>query len=246
MTQSSPVNNTLAPLRNVLAFKTMVQRLDDRTAGLPGMGCFYGPSGFGKTMASIYCANAHGACLVQVKSVWTQRALCEAILAELGVKPERLVWRMVAQIGDALAQANVPLIIDEADFLVQKKMIEIVRDIYEGSFVPVILIGEEALPSKLRQWERINSRMLERVQAEPIDEEDFGHLVKIRCPGLTLDARLGAAIRTASAGSARLIVNNPDTVRLRARTMGIQQVSLKDMGNVTLHDGKAPQMRRFG
>ena len=247
MTRSSQINNTLAPLRNVLAFRTMLQRLDDRSAGLTGMGCFYGPAGFGKTMASIYSANARGACLVQCESTWTVKTLCLVILEELGLKPARTTPEMSRQIQQALAQDDIPLIVDEADFLVSKKSVEILRDIYEKSGVPVILVGEEALPSKLRRWERIHSRMLERVAAEPLDDEDFGHLVAIRCPDVAISQDLAAAIKLASKGSARLIVNNLDTVRLRAAQLGGKgEMALADLGGIGLHDGTPPQMRRFG
>lgn len=245
MTQSSQTNNTLAPLRNVLAFRTMLQRLDDRSAGLAGMGCFYGPAGFGKTMASIYCANQRGACLVQCESTWTVKTLCQVILEELGIKPARTTPEMSRQIQQALAMENIPLIVDEADYLVTKKSVEILRDIYEKSGVPVILVGEEALPAKLRQWERIHSRMLERVAAEPLDDEDFGHLKRIRCRDVELSSELSAAIKAASRGSARLIVNNLDTVRQRARVLGKAELDLSDLGTVRLHDGTAPELRRF-
>lgn len=42
-------------------------------------------------------------------------------------------------------------------------MVEIARDIYEGSGSPVILIGEEHLPKKLEQWEHVHGRMLDWV-----------------------------------------------------------------------------------
>lgn len=245
MTQSSQTHNTLAPLRNVLNFTTMLRRLEDRSHGLAGMGCFYGPSGFGKTMASIYAANARQACLVQVKSVWTQKALCEAILAELGAQPEKVIYRMVDQIGNILVLENRALIIDEADFLVKKKMIEIVRDIYEVSGVPVVMVGEEKLPSKLQQWERVNSRMLERVAAQPLDDEDFALLMGIRCKGIQVAEDLQAAIKTASKGSARLMVNNLDTARLRAEMAGVKTVTLSEFSAAELHTGLPPQMRRF-
>ncbi|MFD1342913.1 AAA family ATPase [Litorisediminicola beolgyonensis] len=225
---------------------TMVDRLQHRSSGLPGMGCFYGPSGFGKSMAGIYCANQLDAVLVQCESVWSQKALCEAIIRELGLTPERVVYRMVAQIQQALAVRNAPLIIDEADFLVKKKMVEVLRDIYEKSFVPVILIGEEALPSKLREWERINSRMLERVAAQPIDDNDFDALARIRAPKIVLGDALKASIKQASQGSARLIVNNLDTVRIEAQRRGLSAIDLADLKGDRLHDGKPPQMRRFG
>lgn len=246
MTQSSQTNNTLAPLRNVMAFRTMMERLDTRSAGLTGMGCFYGPAGFGKTMAAIYSANTRGACLVQCESTWTVKTLCQVILEELGIKPARTTPEMSRQIQQALAIDNIPLIVDEADFLVTKKSVEILRDIYEKSQVPVILVGEEALPMKLRRWERIHSRMLERVAAEPVDDQDFAELVKIRCPDVALAPDLAQAIKQASKGSARLIVNNLDTVRQRARVLGKTRVSLSDLSAASLHDGTPPQMRRFG
>lgn len=245
MTQSSQSHNTLAPLRNVQSFSTMLRRLEDRSHGLPGMGCFHGPSGFGKTMASIYAANARRACLVQVKSVWTQKALCEAILRELGAKPEKVIYRMVDQIGQLLIQENRSLLIDEADFLVKKKMIEIVRDIHEVSGVPVVLVGEEGLPGKLQEWERINSRMLERVAAQPLDDEDFKLLLSIRCRGVDVADELQAAIKVASKGSARLMVNNLDTARLRANMAGVKTVTLNELPPGDLHTGIAPKSRRF-
>lgn len=245
MTQSSQIDNTLAPIRNVLEFRTMLQRLDNRAPGLPGMGCFYGPAGFGKSMAAIYSANMTRACLVQCESTWTVKTLCQVILEELGIKPARTTPEMSRQIQQALAVDNIPLIVDEADFLVTKKSVEILRDIYEKSGVPVVLVGEEALPSKLRRWERIHSRMLERVAAQPLDDEDFTHLMKIRCPNVQFSDDLARAIKAASRGSARLMVNNLDTVWQRARVLGQDAMSLSDLGKVRLHDGSAPLLRRF-
>ena len=246
MTQSSTGSNSIAPLRNVMNFMTMVERLIARGTGLPGMGCFYGPAGFGKTWSTIYAANSGPMCVVQVKSVWSQKALCINILKELGIKPKKVVWEMVDQISAELAKSGKTLVIDEADHLVRKRMIEVVRDIYESSFVPVILVGEEALPSTLRQWERINSRMLERVAAEPIDAMDFDHLAKLRCPHLDLDPEIAVQIQDASRGSARLICNNLDTLELEVRTRGVSgQITAANIGEIEWHTGIAPDMRRF-
>jgi DNA transposition AAA+ family ATPase len=142
--------NTVAPLRNVAALAQLIDRVKARAHGLPGMGTFYGPSGFGKTTAAIYATNRFQAVNVQVKSAWTRKKLCEAILHEMGVPPRPTVGDMVDQIAQQLALLDVPLIVDEADFLVARKMIEILRDIHEGSGAPVVLIGEELLPQKLQ------------------------------------------------------------------------------------------------
>ncbi|TMV09850.1 AAA family ATPase [Ruegeria sediminis] len=245
MSEQKPLYNTLAPLRNVSSFLTLVRRLHERRHGLPGMGCFYGPSGYGKTTASVFAANEHQACVVQVKSVWTQKALCQAILSELGVKPAKLVYEMVDQISETLARRDVPLLIDEADHLVRKNMIEIVRDIYEGSFVPVVLIGEELLPQKLQKWERVHGRILSWAAAQPADEADFRQLQKIRLPGIELDDALAAKMVQASRGSVRRIVENLDEAREIAAVNGLRKVTVADWGKRAFFTGLAPEARRL-
>lgn len=247
MSQSSEHFNTMAPLTNVAAFMTLVDRLQNRGADLPGMGCFYGPSGFGKTTASLFAGNEVGACVVQMKSCWTQRKLCESICKELSLPPARTIADMVEQISEALARNQIALFIDEADFLVKRKMVEIARDIYEGSGEPVILIGEEKLPSMLKQWERVHSRVMTNawVPAQPCDAHDFDLLVKLRCPGLEIGDDLLRRIRTAAGGSARRIVSNLEAVRERAATLNVARIGLKEWGDTQFETGEVPLPRRI-
>ncbi len=58
------------------------------------------------------------------------------------------------------------------DKLVDKGMIELVRDINKAAQVPVLLVGEELLPQKLEQYERVHNRVLEWVLAQPCDLAD--------------------------------------------------------------------------
>ena len=243
MTQESGQTKTLAPLRNVNRLLTLVKRLENRGDGVPGMGCFYGWSGLGKSMAASYCTNAHAAIHVEVKSVWSKNSLCEAILEELGLPAKGTAAKMASQIAEALAMEQVPLIIDEADFLVDKGMIEIVRDIYQMSDVPVILVGEELLPQKLRRWERVHGRIRSWVSAEAADDADFDLLMNIRCPGIVIEATLTEAIKTASIGSARRIVVNLDEVREIAAITGKKTITMADWGDRDFFTGQAPDPR---
>jgi len=188
MADNKQLYNSVAPLRNVSALVALIARVENRSIGLPGLATFYGPSGYGKTTAAVYAANRFNAYQVQVKSCWRQKKLCQALLQEMGIKPDKTIADMVDQIAQELAITGRVLIIDEADFLVGGKMIEIVRDIYESSGSPVILIGEELLPQKLQKWERLHGRMLDWVAAAPACIEDIDHLAKIYCGGLTLEA----------------------------------------------------------
>lgn len=225
--ETTTVNMTVAPLRNVALFSELMDRTQGRTHGLPGMSCYSGPSGFGKTQAAIYGANRSRAYHVQVKSVWSRKTLCNEILAEMGLHDAaRTIPDMVKVIGSELAMSRRPLIIDEADFLVDKGLIEVVRDIYEGSFAAVILIGEEQLPQKLKKWERVHGRMLDWVQAQPASIADAGHLAKLYCRGITLAPELLAKVHELAAGSARRICVSLDRVREKAQTAGVASIDL--------------------
>lgn len=246
MTDENQLYNTVAPLANVVRLRALVDRIQNRPHGLPGMGTFYGPSGFGKSMAGVYVANKFQAVLVEVKSVWTIKKLCQAILKELGVPAASTGSEMLDQICEALAIANVPLLIDEADHLVKRKMIEIVRDIHDGSGAPVILIGEELLPQKLRVWERVHGRMLDWVPAQPGDIADVGHLARLYAREITVEADLQAKLLTASHGSIRRIVVNLERIREFAAIKGMKSVGLDAWGRQQFFTGDAPEIRRFG
>lgn len=244
MTYHQPIHNSVAPLRNVVLLDQLLDRVLNRSPDLPGMACFYGPSGYGKTTAAVWNANNANAYQVQVKSVWGRKYLCEAIAAELGVPPARTVAGLVDQIAEELMKTGRPLIIDEADYLVRSSMIEVVRDIYESSQAPVILIGEERLPQKLSKWERVHGRMLDWVGAQPADLREVGMLAEIHCAGIELDAALKALVLEASNASVRRICVNLSLLAEEARTKGLTRMSAADWGR-KFFTGSAPAPRRF-
>ncbi|SFQ13763.1 AAA domain-containing protein [Roseivivax halotolerans] len=245
MPDDTPLYNSLAPLRNVSALAALVDRLKNRAHGLPGMATFYGPSGYGKTTAGTYVTNEFDAVCVQVKSTWTQKKLCEAILSEMSVPPHRMtISDMVDRISATLAVTDAPLLIDEADFLVKRRMIEIVRDFHEGSGAPVILIGEELLPQKLKQWERVHGRMLDWVAAQPADTRDLSALMPIYAPGIDIASELQDRLMKAANGSIRRICVNLEMVREFARLEGLDAVTLEDWGKKQFWTGEAPGPRR--
>ena len=227
-TGAAPTPGSIAPLRNVALFSALVDRVMNRPLGLPGMATFHGPSGLGKSCCAIYAANKHRAYYVQVRSVWTRKHMLVSILAEMGIRPAGTIPEMMDQVGQQLSLSSRPLIIDEADYLMAKGMIEIVRDIYESSQAAIILIGEEGLPQALEKFERVHGRMLDGQAAEPANANDARVLAGYYCPTAKLGDDLLARLLEASAGSVRRICVNLDRVREFAASRGLGQVSLAD------------------
>ncbi|WP_417691520.1 AAA family ATPase [Roseibium sp.] len=204
----------LAALKNVARFMTLVETLKSRGPYLPGLGVFNGPSGFGKTYAAIYAMNITRAPRLEVGDSWTKKKFLENLLREVGVEPGRASIADLTEMAiEALADDfDRPLIIDEADKLVDKGMIELVREIYEHAQIPVVLIGEELLPQKLAKYERVHNRVLCWVQAEPCDLEDAAALAELFCPELSLSEDLLQLVIDKSGGRARRIAINLDQI----------------------------------
>lgn len=236
----------VAPLRNVMLLGALIRKVQLRDEGMPGMACFHGFSGYGKSQAALYNTQATRACWVEVKSVWTRKTLCEKISAGLGIPTGRTVAAMVDMIGEELAKSGRPLLLDEAHILCTDSMMKLVHDLYESSYgSAIILIGEEGLPQQLERWERVHNRMLDWQPAQPADLREVGVLAALKCPGLTIEEKVLEKVLTVSSAVARRIVSNLNQVKDHARTEGKQQITAADIGAIRWITGQAPSARRI-
>ena len=214
-----------------------------RPAHLPGMVTLYGPSGWGKSFAAAHAANRHRAYYIEAKSSWTKKALLMAILKEMGIVPEKTIYQMTDQVSEQLVLSGRPLIVDEMDHVADKNAVEIVRDIYEGSNAPMLLIGEERLPHKLRRWERFHGRMLDWVPAQPADIEDARALRSLYCQSVEVADDLLERFLEAANGSVRRICVNLERARQEALGQGLTCIDRAAWGNRELFTGEPPRRR---
>jgi DNA transposition AAA+ family ATPase len=204
---------------------------------------FYGPSGWGKSFSAAYTANRFRAYYVECKSSWTRKALLVAILKSMGIVPATTIYDMTEQISEQLALSGRPLIVDEMDHIVEKKAVEVIRDIYEGSNAAILLIGEEKLPAKLKIWERFHNRMLDWVPAQPADLEDASHLAELYSPDVEIADDLLSHIQRINKGCVRRICVNIEMIRRTALDVGKQEIDLStwNSSNRQLYTGEAPK-----
>ncbi|MDT8383031.1 MAG: AAA family ATPase [Gammaproteobacteria bacterium] len=244
MDQHSPPVNTVAPLANVAICVAALERAMTRAHHLPGMVCFSGPSGWGKSTAAAYTANRYRAYYLQCMSAWSKKSFMENLLRELGIKAARTISDMILQAGEELALSGRPLIIDEMQYMADKKAVEIVQDLYEASGgAPMLLIGEEQLPSKLRKWERFHNRMLDWVLAQPADLEDAKALRSLYVKKITIADDLMAKVADEARGSVRRICVNLDRIEQEALAFGTDHMDLAAWGSRQLFTGEAPRRR---
>ena len=232
-----------APLVNVSICVSALEKAMKRPAHLPGIVTFTGPSGFGKSTAAAIASNRFEAVYVQAKSSWTRKAAHLAILKEMNIAPAKTLYGMAEQVAEQLALSRKPLIVDECDFLLKNGTIEIIRDIYEGSGAPIMLIGEEQLPARLRQWERFHGRILTFALAEPASMEDARNLCDLYVRDVNIADDLLARVHKQSKGSVRRICVNLEYIREEAADNGMSTVDLAAWGDRPLFTGDAPTRR---
>lgn len=234
----------VAPLRNVMLLGALIRAVSGRDEGMPGMACFHGFSGYGKTQAALYNTQATNACWVEVKSCWTRKTLVEKICLGLRIPSGRNVAETVEIIGEELVKSGKPLLLDEAHILCTDSMMKLVHDIYESSHgASIILIGEELLPQMLTKWERIHNRMLDWVPAQPADLREVGVLASLKCPDLSLSKEVLQHVLTVSQAVARRIVSNLAKVKDYARDEGKTDIEAKDIPSIRWMAGTAPSPR---
>lgn len=214
-----------AGITNVGLGVRAMERAINRNPALPGIVTFTGPSGLGKSFAACYVANRFRGYYVECKSTWTRKAFLLAVLQEMGIQPVGDMTNMMNQIGEELVLSQRPLIVDEMDYLVEKKMVEVVRDIQMISDAPVLLIGEERMVDKLLKWQRFHNRILESVLAVEASMSDVQELAKIYARGINIETALLKRLHKASNGNVRRICVNLDSIREYCVTQGINEIN---------------------
>lgn len=247
--QNQPVNTGLpAKTSAVAACHQAIKRTEGRHALLPGLAVFYGPSGFGKSVAASFIAVKTRAYYVQVKSSYTKKAFLQAILREMSIPAATTLAEMTDQIASELGKSRRPLIIDEFDFLVSAGKVELVRDLYEGSQGTILCIGEERLPSKLEKWERFHGRVLHWIPCPPASVADARLLCPIYAPSITIDEEVLESLVATVRGSTRRVANNLEMLHEKAIDAGEKSISLKVLAELMpdgFVTGESPKPRSF-
>ncbi len=252
-TQATKTSETADPpvghaklVNMTLALQTLIDCMEAGEES-PRLGLLYGYSGYGKSVAAAFAAARTGAGYIEAKSIWTQRTLLESIAEELGIsKPERTGPRLLRQIIELLNRYPRPLIIDEMDYCVKKQMVEIIRDIHDATPVAILMIGEESLPAKLKEWERFDNRILVATAAQPCSIEDALKLRDHYCRKVSVADDLIALFQERCRGVTRRIVVNIRQAERDALTEGVEEIDRSWWGTRPVRTGDIPTRRTMG
>ena len=165
---------------NVKRFITMMNNLQNRAEGVPGMALVYGEPGLGKTQVIKWWAFKNDAILIRCNQMMSARWLLKEILDYMSeIKPYSISDSFDEVIRNLVLTPRV-LIVDEVDYLTMEKnkSIEILRDIHDKTNVPVVLVGMTSAHSRLKKFSHLYDRLSEIVKFERFSKTDIKTIVK--------------------------------------------------------------------
>lgn len=220
-----PEEKTLL-LSNVAIALRMMERALAKGAA-PGFYLFYGESGWGKTVAANACVLDYDAVYVCATPGMSERALLVEILEQMGEQPKgRSNHDYIKQASKALLMTGRALIVDEADFLLKKDVIETLRSVLDRSQAKIVLIGEEEIERRLRPRERVHNRINEFHEAQPCSVEDAGLMAEHYAASVVIEEDLLELLVSKVNGITRRVRANLVEMRREALGLGVDASTL--------------------
>ena len=217
---------------NVTAFRAALNLAGDSEKGRPGMMMLTGETGIGKTMAAKNAHSERGGVYLRVMENWSQHDFLQAIAFEVcGDRPHGS-GKCKRRIIEELDREHRVIYMDEADRLDTNRL-EDLRDIHDVTGCPIVLIGEEGLPSKVGGRRRIDRRIPReyRLKFQPLSARDIS-LYAIEASGLTLSPEAVALVHRQTKGNFRDLHNAMLSLEQMAAAAGSDQVDAAMAGRL--------------
>lgn len=183
----------------------LVERRGAREAGLVLVKGHYG---IGKSELTERWAADSGWVFVRAKATWTKRAMLDDLADIMGLSKVGRNADVQGRIIGKLAVSMVPMIIDEADFLVGStaSLLEVLRDITDLTGTMCFLVGMEHFPMKVARHGHIASRVARVVELLPLSLADVKTTVTAKSEVPIADDVLPDLLAQAN-GRMRLLLN---------------------------------------
>lgn len=208
--------------RRLAEAQKLVERRGAREAGLVLVKGHYG---IGKSELTERWASDSGWVFVRAKATWTKRALLDELADKMGLSKVGRNQEVQARIIGKLAVDMVPIIIDEADFLVGStaSLLEVVRDITDLTGTMAFLVGMEQFPLKVARHGHIASRVAKVVELQPLSLADVKATVEQKCE-VAIAPEVLPEILAQAGGRMRLVLNAIANLEQWAQANGWKRV----------------------
>lgn len=172
------MNKIFVKTKNVKNFIALTKRLKSKPENVPKMSLVFGEPGLGKSHTAIWWAVRNEAVYIRCSNNMSSRWLLDNLVENLGEVAHYSTSDLMKQAEHLLIETPTVLIIDEIDHILNSgKVIETVRDIYDKTNTPIILMGMNKADKKLKYYRHIYDRVSEIVKFEPFSFDEIKNIV---------------------------------------------------------------------
>ena len=225
---------------NISALVRALESLSARGAGEEGMALFYGAPGAGKTTALAYAQQRTRATMLRARSTWSITSMLGQLLRELGLSGTGSRDARLDRVVEHLAMHPRPLLVDEADYALRHPdLLDVLRDVYDLSQVPVVLVGMLDAPRILRSHPRMarhRRRVTRWVEAQPLALDELKRVAEELCE-VAVGERLFTRLHEESRGNIGLAVVGLGAIERAGKSNDASRVSESMMRGVSLLEG---------
>jgi DNA transposition AAA+ family ATPase len=229
--------------KDVRSADSKVGDLLDPTADIETMGCLWGPPGTGKTTTLAYLTNLYDGIFIRALGCSTVTSILGDLCLMLGGKRllrradmvEFICERLTKEDGSDRPLAPRPIFVDEADYCFRQfEILDSLRDIYDISGCPVILVGMEDIARTIRENGRFARRITQWIEFKGLDLIDTAQVALETCE-VEVREDLIEYVHRETAGNIGRVKIGLDKIEKFARGNGLTAISLADWGERPLY-----------
>ncbi len=228
------MRDEMAMTTNVRRFLAAVRELNDRPMGVEGMAILWGEPGEGKSTTVAFACNTLDGIFLRANTCWTPTSMLSALMVELGMPACGRRSPMVEGAVKALSERPRPIFIDEADYLFKHAdMLDVMRDIYDVTGSPVVLIGMEEFARKVQSRGKFARRITQWVEFCGIGIDDARTLADTLCETKVSDDLLQHVHKAARKNIGRMVTGLA-RIEQFGKLNALSTVTRKDWANRAL------------
>lgn len=164
--------------KNVKKFAALMAELQNLPPNIPKMALVYGESGLGKSETITKWAFKNDCVYVRANQGMTTRWLLSEIANELDTDSCWHIDDTFNQIEKALILNKKIIIIDEVDYLIEKRSIETLRDLHDRTGCPMVLVGMGMIDKKLSRYPHLMDRIYKKLKFETFNSNDIQAIIE--------------------------------------------------------------------
>lgn len=227
------MKHKIVEVKNMLKTEQLLDNLLNRSSMVPGIGLVHGSTGFGKTTAVEWLFNQDevNGVFVRCYKADTLTSLMDGITREIGLAPRHSLRAQIDGIVEAVRAQELVLFVDEVDHVIgNARIMETLRDIYDATEQPLILVGMEEIARRISQRKQLFNRISQWIEFKAADLEDVALFAREMLEvDVEIDEALLDLIRKRSNGMVRTIVSALDKIEKMAMASDARIIRLEDV-----------------